>query len=264
MSVWRPRSEKPASERQKSVIASYLILNIFQNRRTNASSQVFLLHEWLNTTGFITKLEHVSNLLVECIKYTALAINPVIRLCGNSIFYFMNRKQFSGRFAPTRQHLTQLCPGILKSHASPVTNVNWAVFTVAWRSNIHTLIFCPHRTDVVCFQLMNLSYAAPNPVQMGCLNISLENVKIDHRVTLHLSLSALWQPAEREQTPLFLRNTRDIARVLTSREIWVFLRDKGKKFLIFQAPVLSVCHSCTQRHANLPLPVQQKQHFLHH
>lgn len=45
---------------------------------------------------------------------------------------FMNRKGFSGRFEPTRQHLTQLCPGILKSHASPVTNVNWAVFMAPW------------------------------------------------------------------------------------------------------------------------------------
>lgn len=59
----------------------------------------------------------------------------------------------------------------------------------------------------------------PNLVQMGCLKISLENVKIVHRATPHPSLSALWQPAEREQTPLFLRNTRDLARALTSTEM---------------------------------------------
>lgn len=77
---------------------------------------------------------------------------------------------------------------------------------------------------------------APNLVQMGCLKISLEKVKIVHWATPHPSLSALWQPAEREQTPLFLRN----ARAPTSTEIVGLFKSE-------EIPHISGFFSFTQR-----------------
>lgn len=78
----------------------------------------------------------------------------------------------------------------------------------------------------------NLGCLAPNPVQMGRLNIGSEKLKIVHKVTLHLSFSALWQPAEREQTTsLFLNNEGDAGRALTFTEmLFSILRSKEKKF----------------------------------
>lgn len=66
----------------------------------------------------------------------------------------------------------------------------------------------------------NLCCIAPNPVQMGRLNVGLEKLKIVHKVTLHLSFSDPWQPAEREQTTsLFLNNEGDAGRDLTFTEM---------------------------------------------
>lgn len=91
----------------------------------------------------------------------------------------MNRKDFSGRFEPTRQHLTQLCPAILKSHASSVTNVNWAVFMAPWHIKPTSVCFLSSE-DQSRLILANELVHVPNLVQMGCLKISLEKVKIVH------------------------------------------------------------------------------------
>lgn len=68
---------------------------------------------------------------------------------------------------------------------------------------------------------------------MGCLNTGLEKLKIVLKVTLHLSFSALWQPAERVQTTsLFLNNEGDAGRALTFTEmLFSFLWSREKKFL---------------------------------
>lgn len=61
---------------------------------------------------------------------------------------------------------------------------------------------------------------------MGCLNIALEKLKIAHKVTLHLSSRALWQPAEREQTAsLCLNNRGDAGRALTATEMFAFFQN---------------------------------------
>ncbi len=85
---------------------------------------------------------------------------------------------------------------------------------------------------------------------MGCLNIGLEKLKIVHKVTLHLSFSAPWQPAEREQTTsLFLNNEGDAGRALTFTEMFSFFVETGKEFkLLIQTIPLLKCQLKACRH----------------
>lgn len=88
----------------------------------------------------------------------------------------------------------------------------WNVcFSCLWR-RAHRVSDCNSRRG-------NLRRFAPNPVQMGCLNVGLEKLKIVHKATLHQSPSSRWQPAEREQTTsLFLNTEGDAGRALTFTE----------------------------------------------
>ena len=108
----------------------------------------------------------------------------------------------------------------------------------------------------------NLRCLAPNPVQMGRLNVGLEKLKIVHKVTLHLSFLARWQPAERVQTTsLFLNKEGDAGRALTFTEMFSFLRSREKGFFkhLIQTIPLFKCHiqACrTQQHFFSPGAVQ--------
>lgn len=93
----------------------------------------------------------------------------------------------------------------------------------------------------------NFRCLAPNPHQMGLLNVGSEKLKIVRKVTLHLSFSGPWQPAEREQTTsLFLNNEGDAGRALTFTEmLFSFLWSKEKKLfkLLIQTIPLLQCQT---------------------
>lgn len=115
----------------------------------------------------------------------------------------------------------------------------WNVcFSCLWR-RAHRVSDCNSRQG-------NLRCFAPNPVQMGCLNVGLEKLKIVHKATLHQSPSSWWQPAEREQTTsLFLNTEGDAGRALTFTEtphffFFFFLLSQDEK--LFRLCVKKVKH----------------------
>lgn len=88
-----------------------------------------------------------------------------------------------------------------------------------WDINKSNVCFLCSEESSRCLllQLMtkNLCCFAPNPVQMGCLSIGLEMLKIVHKVTLHLSFSALFGNQLKENKPRhFFSTTKEMLEEL--------------------------------------------------